>query len=76
MNQIWEKIRFFRHLRNLKQVEVAERLEVDIKTYQSYENGNIDIPYSRLCQIADVFNVAIYDLVGIGEVGYSYTFKS
>ena len=76
MNQIWEKIRFFRHLRNLKQVEVAERLEVDIKTYQNYENGNIDIPYSRLCQIAGVFNVAIYDLVGIGEVGYSFTFKS
>lgn len=76
MKQIWEKIRFFRHLRNLKQVEVAELLEIDIKTYQNYENGTHDISYSRLCQIASVFQVPIYDLVGIGEKGYSYTFKS
>lgn len=76
MNQIWEKIRFFRLLRGLKQIEVSELLEIDIRTYQNYENGNIDITFARLCQIAKVFNIAIYDLVGIGEIGYSYTFKS
>jgi transcriptional regulator with XRE-family HTH domain len=75
MNQIWQKIRFFRLFRGLKQCEVAELLEIDIKTYQNYENGNTDISYSRLCQLARIFNVPIYDLVGIGEKGYAFTIK-
>jgi transcriptional regulator with XRE-family HTH domain len=75
MNQIWQKIRFFRLFRGLKQHQVAELLEVNISTYQDYENGNIDISYSRLCLIAQVFRVPIYDLVGIGEKGYAFTIK-
>lgn len=75
MNQIGQKIRFFRLFRSYKQHQVAELLEIDIKTYQNYENGNHDISYTRLCQIAQVFRVPIYDLVGIGEKGYAFTLK-
>ena len=70
MKTIGEKIRFWRLLRGLKQITVAELLEIDVKTYQNYEGNHADISYSRLCQIAKTFNVPIYDLVGTGEIGY------
>lgn len=46
-----------RELSDITTEEIAKELEIDEKTYISYENGIIDIPASFLYQIANILHV-------------------
>jgi transcriptional regulator len=65
-----EKIKEFRKEFGLSQKEVADLLEIKKITYFKYENGQIDIPLSKLIRIAEIFKTTPDNLLGIEkEIG-------
>lgn len=72
LSTIGEKVRFFRMLKGLKQIDVAEKLGIDVKTFQNIESGKTDVPISRLQQIAGVFEVELFELLGVGTKNFYY----
>ncbi|HBL82970.1 MAG TPA: XRE family transcriptional regulator [Clostridiales bacterium] len=54
----------FRKEFNQTQKEVAEHANVDVRTYQNYEYGEIVPSATVLIAIADFYNVSIDYLVG------------
>lgn len=48
----------------LMQKEIAQILNVSVRTFQGWENGRTEPSIAKLIQIADLFNVSIDFLVG------------
>lgn len=65
--RIGEKIRFFRTLQGMKQTEVAEKLGIDVRSYQNIETDKTDVSISRLQELASVFGVDLFELFGVGK---------
>ena len=49
---------------NLKQQDVANFLGINIKTYQLYEYGKVNIPVNSIIKLADKFNISTDYLLG------------
>ncbi|TAE45679.1 MAG: XRE family transcriptional regulator [Cytophagia bacterium] len=67
MINIGTKIKKVRELRNFTQDYVAEKLEMTQAGYSKIEQGIVDVPYSRLEQIAKVLNIKIEDIISFDE---------
>ena len=52
-----------------KQREVADYLDVNIRTYQNYESGQLEPSITRLIQLANFFMVSLDELVGRDWIG-------
>lgn len=61
--QTHEKIRLFRELNRWSQEDMAEKLDLTTGGYSKIERGESQINLQRLQQIADVFNVNLFDLM-------------
>lgn len=57
LHQIPERIKEMREILDLTPEAVAEYLHISIEEYQSFENGNTDIPISILYEIAAMFGI-------------------
>ena len=63
-------MRFNENLKNLRlnsdsmQKEIAQTLNVSIRTFQGWESGRTEPNIEELIQIADLFNVTLDFLVG------------
>ena len=63
-------MRFNENLKNLRlnsdfmQKEIAQTLNVSIRTFQCWESGRTEPNIEKLIQIADLFNVTLDFLVG------------
>lgn len=64
---VGDKIKAYRKRRKWTQEDLAERLGVKGNTISSYENGKIEIPYSKLEKIAIIFEVKTNDLLPVDE---------
>lgn len=64
---VHKKIRFVRKAKGLSQDAMAEKLGICLNCYGSLERGETDIKWSRLEQIAVVFNMSLAQLVGLDE---------
>ena len=53
-----------------KQREVADYLDVNIRTYQNYESGQLEPSIIRLIQLANFFMVSLDELVAREWIGY------
>lgn len=49
------------------QEEMADKLHMALSGYAKIERGKTDVNYSRLQQIANIFEVELSDLVGLNE---------
>lgn len=58
------RIREVRKNRGWSQSEMAERLNVALKTYQNLESGATRIDIERLVQIASILGVELIELLG------------
>jgi transcriptional regulator with XRE-family HTH domain len=67
MHGIGAKIKKVRELRSFTQEHVAEKIAMTQAGYSKIEQGVVDVPYSRLEQIAKVLNVKVEDLVSFDE---------
>lgn len=64
MSNFKDRLRELRKFKGLKQVEMAEFLEINIRTYQEYEYGKIKPSIDTLIKLADYFDVNLDYLVG------------
>ena len=62
-----EKLRLLRKEKRLRQVDVAELLNITQAHYQRIEKGKINIPTLTLCTLADYFEVSTDYLLGRSE---------
>lgn len=58
------RIRDLREDNDLSQSKVAKILNIHQTTYSDYELGNLNIPVSVLCTLADLYKTSIDYLVG------------
>jgi len=56
-NTLGNKIRALRQMHYKKQAALEEKLGISIPAYSKIETGRTDINYSRLLQIADLFQI-------------------
>jgi len=59
---ISDNLRVLRNKQNISQQEIADFLEVDRKTYVSWESGTADIKSSYIPKLAEFLQVEINDL--------------
>lgn len=59
----YEKIKLIREQQNLTQEDLAEKLFMSISGYSKIERGESQINVQRLQQIADILQVALFDLM-------------
>lgn len=67
MGAIQAKIKRFREDIGLTQVEMADKLNIHVKTWQKIENGVTRLDIERLQQIANIFEIPIDDLINVEE---------
>jgi transcriptional regulator with XRE-family HTH domain len=56
-----------RQVRELSQEQMAEKLGLSLNGYSNIERGHVDMPLSRIQQIADVFDIDLMELFSFGE---------
>ena len=61
--QIHEKIRMMREINQWTQEELAEKLNISPSGYAKIERGENSINIERLEQIANVFNIDVWELM-------------
>jgi transcriptional regulator with XRE-family HTH domain len=66
------KIRGVRQLRGLSQENMATALGITVNSYSKMEHGDTDVSWSRLEQIAKVFEIPTSELVSFGEKPFYY----
>jgi transcriptional regulator with XRE-family HTH domain len=64
--KVHEKIRFLRSSKNWSQEEMAEKLGMTVSGYAKIEQGRTDAHFSKLEQIADVFDMDVVELLSLG----------
>jgi transcriptional regulator with XRE-family HTH domain len=72
ISTISEKIRSLRQLRGYSQQNMADSLGVSVNAYSKIECGDTDVSWSRLEQIAKIFEIPISELVSFGEKPFYY----
>ncbi len=71
-----KKIRFLREMKNLKQENMAELLEMTNNGYGKIERDETDVSYSRLNQIAEVLGMSVADLVNMQDQKIIYSINN
>ena len=64
---IGQKIKKLRELKNLTQDYMANQLGLTQSAYSKMENGEVDIPYSRIEDIAKIFTLKPEDIITFNE---------
>lgn len=67
MRQVVGNIKKLRELRNFTQKHMADEMSMTQANYSKIEAGEVDIPYSRLEQIANVLKTNVEDLISYDE---------
>lgn len=70
MGAIHSKIKRLREKSGLTQQEVADKLNMHLKTWQKIENGITKLDIDRLQQIAEVLETTVEDLINVEEGVY------
>ncbi len=60
----YHRIRDLREDKDLTQTQMGEILSCSQRVYSNYERGDIDIPTTTLCKIADFHKVSVDYLLG------------
>ncbi|MDY9918101.1 MAG: helix-turn-helix domain-containing protein [Proteiniphilum sp.] len=75
MGAIHNKIKRLREQSNLTQQEMADKLNMHLKTWQKVENGVTKLDIERLQLIADVLETTIEDLINVDDSVYINAIK-
>ena len=65
--EIGEKIRKLREFRQYSQDYVAKKLKITQGAYSRMEQGDTDVPFSRLEKVAEVLEMPVEKLVGYDD---------
>lgn len=59
------RLRDLREDKDMKQVEIAEKLGIHQTTYSDYELGNLNVPITTLSQLAEFYNTSTDYILGL-----------
>jgi len=59
-----DRVRSVRIARGYKQQQMADNLNIELRSYQRYESGHSEPPYATLITLADLLNIPIDFLLG------------
>jgi transcriptional regulator with XRE-family HTH domain len=68
MTRLGEMLKQTRKDKNIMQKDAAERLSLPLRTYQSYEYGEVEPNSATMRKLADMFGVTVDYLLGRGDV--------
>jgi transcriptional regulator with XRE-family HTH domain len=66
VNSVGNNIRTLRHQRGWSQEDIATRLGISIPAFSKIETGVTDVNLSRLEQIANIYEISVVQLLGLG----------
>ena len=69
----YQRIRNLREDKDMNQTQMAEKLNINQRTYSRYENADSMMPLDILVQIADFHNVSVDYLLERTDVPKRYT---
>jgi len=75
MGAIHNKIKKLREQSSLTQQEMADQLNMHLKTWQKVENGITKLDIERLKQIAEVLETTVEDLINVEDSVYISAIK-
>lgn len=61
--QVGERIRIQRNIKGMSQEYVAQQVGLSNGAYSNIERGVTDIPINRIYQLAEFFDVSVYELI-------------
>ena len=67
MPAIGNKIKKLRELKGFKQEYMAERLGVSQQSYSKLESEKTDVPFSKIEQLAEIFQIKPEELIAFDE---------
>lgn len=76
MITIEEKIKTFRELKNFTQEYMAEKLGISQAAYSKIESGATKLSYSKIVDIAKVFEVQVEELLAFDSQKYFNSFNN
>lgn len=65
--KLGQKIKVIREIKNFSQEHIAEKLDISQSNYSKMENGNSDIPFSKLEELAIILGLTVEDVIGFNE---------
>lgn len=68
LSKFGEKVKFYRKLQNMTQLDLAAEVEIDARHIQRIEKGKINTSIIVAYSIAVVLNVSLNDLFEIEEI--------
>ncbi len=70
------RLKDLREDKEMKQVEIAKKLNISQTNYSKYELGKINIPNNILIKLAEIYDTSIDYLLGITDVDKPYPRKN
>ena len=67
MEQIGPKLKALRLTHSVSQKTIADQLGMSVPAYAKIEAGLTDVYFSKIEQIAEIYNISLLDLLKIGE---------
>lgn len=67
MANLSERLRYLKSERHLMQKEIAQSVQIPLRTYQRYENGEREPNASAIIALANYFEVSTDYLLGITD---------
>ncbi len=62
-----ENIKKYRHINELTQQEIADRLGIDRTTYSKYESGKATPQFNNIIKLSEIYGVSVGELCGRTE---------
>jgi transcriptional regulator with XRE-family HTH domain len=70
MIKLCERIKYFRQTKGWSQEYVASCLAISTNAYGCIERGTTEVTYTRLEQIAQLFEIDLPELLGLGKSNF------
>jgi len=67
IKQIAERLKGLRESLDLSTTDIAQKFDISVDEYNKFESGNVDIPMSFLCQVAQDLGVDLSSLISGNE---------
>jgi transcriptional regulator with XRE-family HTH domain len=62
-----KKLKVMRELHQFTQEQLADKLNIEQKTYSNLENGKTQLTLERANQIAEIYDMSLIDFLGFNE---------
>ncbi len=61
----YQRLQDLREDKDLRQIDIAKKLETTQKQYSRWETGEYSIPFEKIIQLAKIYNVSIDYIAGL-----------